>query len=152
MAQYFYQINGWECGSRSIQNALSTLGAEVSREDIASLAGTDRVVGTTKRGIVRAIKSLGFNATIYKTRNQDNGWRWLKRNAASWPIIALVDMGCHWATFISVTADRVILVDPSQYQTKKSPDFTGTFCYTKAEALDRWEYNGTFYAILVKRH
>lgn len=151
MAQYKYQINYFECGTRSIQNALSTLGVEIDRDEIRPLAGTNRVWGTSKRGIVSAIRKLGFKATIYQTRNKENAWRWLKRNAVAYPIIALVDVGCHWSTFSGVVADRVILVDPSQYQTKKAPDGTGTFCYSKAEALDRWENDGSYYAVLVSK-
>lgn len=151
MAQYKYQINSFECGARSVQNALSTLGSDVDRKEISTLAGTSRECGTSKRGIVTAVRKLGFRATIYKTKNPENAWRWLKRNVSLYPTIALVDNGCHWSTFTGTISDRVILVDPSQYQTKKSPDGMGTFCYSKSEVLDRWEYNGTFYAIRVSK-
>ncbi len=151
MAQFKYQINDFECGTRSIQNALLVLGLEIDRDEIRPLAKTNRIFGTSKRGIVSAVRQLGFRATIYQTRRPENAWRWLKRNAAHHPIIALVDMGCHWATFSGVIADEVILIDPSQYTTKKQPDLSGTFCYPKAEALDRWENEGSFYAIKVSR-
>jgi hypothetical protein len=147
MPQWKYQRNGWECGTRAIQNAFIALGVDyIDRDEIKGVARTTRSEGTSKRGVVRAVKFHGFIPTEYQTRDKELAWRWALRNAAKYPCIVLVDEWAHWALMSGVMNKRVTMIDSSDLR-----DGTiGAYSMDKEELLDRWIGRGVYYAIRVK--
>jgi ABC-type bacteriocin/lantibiotic exporter with double-glycine peptidase domain len=148
MPQYVYQTNSYECGTRAIQNAFIALGYDhIERNDIKIIAGTNRYIGTTKRGIVRAVKFHGFVPTVYQTQNKELAWRWALRNAMKYPCIVLVDNRGHWSTLSGVFGKKVTLIDPSDMR----DGAMGAYALSKEELLERWgDVRGVYYAIRIK--
>lgn len=134
------------CGAYAILNALNALDYNIDYETVARLARTSCRNGTSRRGIQRALKELDYSHTPYFTRNADNAWRWLYRNAHDTPIILLVDDYDHYVTTTGTMNSHVVLVDPS---------FTGkreknVFVLSKNDLLCRWGYSGRYWAIKVQ--
>jgi ABC-type bacteriocin/lantibiotic exporter with double-glycine peptidase domain len=145
--QYYYQITNWECGVVAIRNALLTLGIDKSRKEIRELSRANRSDGTSKRGIVRALRGFDLNATVYQTRNTDYAYRWISKWSRHWPCILLLDDMEHWGTTVGGITDRIILVDPSM----TGDDLQGVHVLNKKEILSRWIGRGWYYAIRVSQ-
>lgn len=133
------------CGPYSVLNALSALDFNVDYDTVARLAGTSCKNGTSRRGIQRALKELGYSHAPYFTRNADNAWRWLYTNAHNMPIVILTDAYGHYCTITGTMNSHVVLVDPSVSDYNKN-----VFILSRGDLLSRWGYLGRYWAVKVQ--
>lgn len=132
------------CGAYAVLNAINALDGIADYDTVARLAGTSFKNGTSRRGIQRALKELGYSHAPYFTRNADNGWRWLYKNAHDAPIVILTDDYGHYCTVTGTMNSHVILVDPSVSKDKN------VFVLSRGDLLSRWGYLGRYWAVKVQ--
>lgn len=147
MGAFSYQNNDYACGLHAFTNAVSVFGIALSYGEAKMLVGTTSRRGTSKRGLISGIRTLGLCASPYLQKDRDVSWSWLLRYSDKQPIIVLLDRGSHWATVTGRTGNQVILVDPSP-NFKRGENGVGTL--SKDEMLGRWCCRGC-YAIRVHR-
>jgi len=141
MSSFNFQTNGYSCGTIALVNSVKVLDMELSYDDAKRLAGTTYRDGTSQRGLIRAIESLGLKATEYRTANADNAWKWLHKWADTCPVILLVDGyltvgNSHWVTAVGRINGRVIVVDPTANTDNGE---NGTHPYSKEDLVTRWK-------------
>ena len=147
MVGYTHQIKNYDCGTTAFRNSMLILGHELSWEECKVLVGTTARGGTTKIGMARGIRSMGFTPVIYRQRDDCLAWRWMKRWCESLPIITLVDLDSHWVLTHGVVDSKVLVIDPTL---GINPGENGTYLYCKDEMLFRWK-SKELYAIRISR-
>lgn len=147
--ELLFQHNSFSCGAYALINSFRTLGEDaVEYDEIKAAARTNRIDGTTKRGIVRGAKFYGFSPTVYRTKDKNLAWKWLYRNVARFPCILLCDGNAHWTACVGVTDHKVIWADSSDF----NDGAMGLKVMDKEETLERWgDPKGFFYAVRIKR-
>ncbi len=148
MGAFQSQPNNYSCGIMVTFNVLNALGITASYDDIKHLSGCTARMGTTRKGVLRALKGLGADGTPYRTTNPENAWKYVRRWASSSPLVLLVDNHQHYFAITGMMGDRVIVVDSGARI--KGNEF-GAFPYTKSELLERWIHRGACYAIRVSK-
>ncbi len=98
------QTTTYNCGPATLATVLNNLGINVTEQELATLAGTDEN-GTTMYGLVQAAKAKGLNAVGMKISVNE-----LKKNNI---VFITVNGGPHYSVVREVTADKVLLADPS---------------------------------------
>jgi hypothetical protein len=148
MGAFQSQPNGYSCGVLVVSNALNALGIPASYEDIKRVSGCTSRYGTTREGVIRALVEFGATGTPYRTRKPDNAWKFVRRWAATTPLICLVDSYQHYFLVSGVIGDRVMVVDSGAYITGNE---MGAFPYDKQQFLDRLVHRGMCYLIRVSK-
>lgn len=144
-----FQHNSFSCGTYSLLNAFRTLGNDILEyEDVKAAARTNRLEGTSKRGIVRGAKFYEFAPTVYRTKNKNLAWKWLHRNVEKYPCIVLCDDNSHWACCVARTENKIVWADSSDFRDGSM----GLKVMNREETLERWmSAKGFFYAVRIKR-
>jgi hypothetical protein len=131
------------CGPASLCNALEAAGVRVPQEMAAKLSGCNGTHGTSERGLIRAIGTLGHRAI--QLREADPGVALMTLRGYllhGVPLIVLVDAAAHWATVAGTLGPRICLVD--------SADGGVLSCLEPDQFMSRWECAGEkkpYYAI-----
>lgn len=141
----FLQQDRYSCGAISLANAIQIIGGELSVDDAKKIAGTTYRNGTTRVGIMRGVRSLGYKATPYHTRNPDHAWKWIKKHSRTCPLISLVDHHGHWLVIFSM-GENVVTIDGSPNNGEN-----GVTVVTKQDTLERLGHLGHYYLIRVSR-
>jgi hypothetical protein len=142
------QKNNWSCGILSIQNSIRALNCDADYDDIKRLSRANSKDGTSTRGVLRALRALGFNAVYYKTRNAENAIRFARKWATLQPLIISCDSDTHWATITGSVNDMLILVDSGL---DASGEDKGVYPLARQQLLERWLCRGWYKAIRVSR-
>lgn len=136
------------CGVFAIANALLSIKIEFDISDIARVSRATPSNGTSKAGVIRAIKYYGLNPIIYEGRSDQYSWRWISSRSLDFPIVVLVDNRGHYGTVIGKFGRKIIFVDPSipssAYENNVSVLGRGDF-------INRWKWGGRFYAVCVSK-
>ncbi|MDD1647049.1 MAG: cysteine peptidase family C39 domain-containing protein [Methanomicrobiales archaeon] len=119
------QATEYSCGASALQAVLSYWGKDVDEEDLMKILGTNPEVGTYPEDIVRAARSLGFEAEVKENLTVDDVE---KSTATGVPVIVLgqawrsqKDSGLyaaddwadgHYVVALAVDKDYVYLEDP----------------------------------------
>ncbi len=119
------QSTSWSCGAAALAWALRQQGIGTSEREVALLAATNPLHGTTDRGLIRAANALG--CPMYATGHAS----WEELAAA--PQFALVgwNLGsgvAHMVVVVRVETDQVWVHDP----------LTGDQRYSRQEFMARW--------------
>lgn len=135
------------CGPASLCNALEAVGVRIPQETAHKLSGCTGVKGTSERGIIRALTTLGHRAIQIK--ESDSGIAMVTLRGYLFhgvPVILLVDNGGHWVTAAGTLGSRVNVVD--------SADGGVLSCLETDELLPRWGWateKKPYYGIAVVR-
>lgn len=131
------------CGPASLVNALSAAGVHLNQEMAYKLTGCTGTKGTSERGIIRALGTLGHRAI--QLREADPGVALMTLRGYllhGVPCIILVDNGAHWCVAAGTLGSRICVVD--------SADGGVLSCLDADAFLARWECDGErrpFYAL-----
>lgn len=131
------------CGAASLCNALQAAGVRIPQETAWKLTGCTGTRGTTERGLIRAITTLGHRAN--QLREADPGIALMTLRGYllhGVPCIVLLDQAGHWAVTAGTLGQRICLVD--------SADGGVLSCLEPDDFLRRWECPGEkrpYYAI-----
>lgn len=132
------------CGAAALTNALRAIGQQLPQDAARKLAGTSHE-GTTDRGMVKALRTLGHVPCTLRESNAGVAWVTLRGHLAEGhPVLLAVDDWDHWIVAIGILGDRVILVDSADGSVVQVLDIANT--------LLRWQYPGAtkgFYGIAV---
>ena len=120
------QSTGWSCGAAALAWALRQEGVPASERQVAWLAGTNPLHGTTDRGLVRAADVLGRPLRV-STRK-----RWETLAAARLPALAGWYLGGGVAHMVVVTA-----VEPGG-QVRVHDPLQGDQTYSQSEFMAHW--------------
>lgn len=119
------QSTGWSCGAAALAWALRQQGIPASEREVAYLAASNPLHGTTVRGLVRAGKALGV--PMYATGRAT--WEELvgapRYSLAGW---YLGNGVAHMIVVVQVEGEQVLVHDP----------LTGDQRYSREEFLARW--------------
>jgi ABC-type bacteriocin/lantibiotic exporter with double-glycine peptidase domain len=119
------QSTGWTCGPAALAEALRRLGRPASERDIAILAATTPLDGTTDRGLLRAAHRLGLPAHLVDPASWDD------LVAAPLPLVTDWYLGggvAHEVVVTGVTGATVHVFDP----------VSGEMDYLRAEFEKHW--------------
>jgi predicted double-glycine peptidase len=119
------QATEYSCGASALQSVLSYWGRDVDEEDLMKILGTNPEVGTYPEDIVRAARSLGFEAEVKENLTVDDveastqkgipviilGQAWVSR-ASSETSPAEDWADGHYMVALAVDRDYVYLEDP----------------------------------------
>jgi ABC-type bacteriocin/lantibiotic exporter with double-glycine peptidase domain len=141
------QLDNFSCGAVAFQNAMKVMGEEYDIDSARDMVGTTKKKGTSKAGLVRGVEKAGYKAVVYRQRNGDLAWRWLRKWSPTNPVILLVDGNEHWLLAHGKSNGSVIIIDPTVEIKKKE---NGVFLLDKEDTLFRWKH-AIHYAVLVKR-
>jgi len=107
----FRQTPGF-CGPASLKMVFDYYGVSVSEAEIAKIAGASREKGTSKAGLIKAVKHFGFKA-FSKTNSSLNDLRYfIKRKI---PVIVdwfFEDEG-HYSVVVDIDKKNIVLMDPT---------------------------------------
>ena len=98
------QSTDFNCGPAALATVLGNFEINTTEQELATLAGTDES-GTTMYGLAEAAKAKGLNAVGMKLLVDD-----LKPNNI---VFLTIDDGPHYSVVREITADKVLLADPS---------------------------------------
>ncbi len=106
-----FQAEDFSCGPAAVVNALRSLGIRLTEREVSELAGTTRS-GTDERGIMRALRQLGYGVEELDTLDSDEAWEWLRcQLLVVRPVVLCVENFEHWTSVVSMFGDRVVYVD-----------------------------------------
>ncbi len=121
------QSTGWSCGAAALASAARVEGIPASERQMAELAVTAPLRGTSLRGMLRALHCVGLPATAFR------GVTWEDLLAARKPAIVGWKLGAtvgHSVVVLSIDGDQVIVADP----------LIGEIAYTREEFLASWDH------------
>ena len=149
----FQQLD-YSCGPASIVNGALALGVTV-RESTARKCSEITKEGTDEQQMIKAIRELGFNATVYSSTDRNHAWRWLRGTLLQGSVIILsVDTARHWATCIGMLGETVVLYDSGWSQRNEREN--GVHMLPKTKLMRRWKDPNlpchTYYAICMSRY
>ncbi|MEG3224097.1 MAG: hypothetical protein BME94_00880 [Methanobacteriales archaeon Met13] len=98
------QTTNYTCGPAALATVLNNMGINATEQELMNLAGTDEN-GTTMYGLAEAAKAKGLKAIGMKLSVDD-----LKPN---YIVFITADGGPHYSVVKEITADKVLLADPS---------------------------------------
>ena len=104
-----WQSTGWSCGPAALAWALRLKGMRVTERDVAYLAATTPLHGTTDRGMLRAAHKLGQDAFALHRAS------WEQLAQAPKPVLADVRLStilAHMVVVIDIEGDEVRVGDP----------------------------------------
>ena len=133
------------CGPAALCNALEAAGVRLSQETAHKLSGCTGTKGTSERGLMRALSTLGHRAI--QLRETDPGVAIMTLRGYllhGVPCILLVDNSGHWVTAASTLGPRICVVD--------SADGGVVSCLEQDAFMARWycvAETKPFYAIAV---
>lgn len=106
-----FQASNFTCGPAAVVNALQALGIRLTEAEVVELAGTTKN-GTDERGIMRALRHLGYDVEELDTYDSDEAWEWLRAQLGGVrPVILCVENFEHWTSVVSMFGERVVYVD-----------------------------------------
>jgi hypothetical protein len=141
-----FQPDRYSCAVYAISNASEALGHHVAAPVIRRAAGTRSRIGTTSRGLYRAVKAIGLTPHRYWTTRPDPAWRWLHRWSSTQPIVVYLGSLDHYVAVVGRAGLRVIVID-SDPQLHRLDN--GAHALTRREFLQSWNYRGLYWAIRV---
>lgn len=100
------------CGPASLCNALEASGVRLSQETAHKLSGCTGTKGTSERGLMRALSTLGHRPI--QLRETDPGVAVMTLRGYllhGVPCILMVDSSSHWVAAIGTLGPRVCVVD-----------------------------------------
>jgi len=129
------------CGPASLCNALEAAGVHLNQEMAHKLTGCTGTKGTSERGLMKAIATLGHRAI--QLRESDPGVALMTLRSYllhGVPVIALVDKAGHWCVAAGTLGPRICVVD--------SADGGVLSCLEPDDFMSRWSNHGEkFYAV-----
>ena len=131
------------CGPASLCNALEAAGIHLNQEMAHRLSGCTGTKGTSERGLMRAISTLGHRAI--QLRESDEGVALMTLRGYllhGVPLLVIVDKGAHWCAVAGTLGPRICVVD--------SADGGVLSCLESDEFMARWKCPGEkwpFYAL-----
>lgn len=120
------QSTGWSCGAAALAWTARLQGVPASERQMAELAVSAPLRGTSLRGMVRALHRVGLPATAHR------GATWEELRAAPMPAIVGWKLGAtvgHSVVVLRVEDEQVIVGDP----------LIGEVPYTREEFLASWD-------------
>jgi predicted double-glycine peptidase len=99
------------CGPAALRAVLAFFDRDVSEEELAKLAGSNRKEGTTPEGLVRAARALGFKAQARDCGSIQDLQSWLDHGV---PVIVdwfSTDEG-HYSVVTAIQEGKVFMKDP----------------------------------------
>ncbi len=121
------QSTGWSCGAAALAWTARLEGIPASERQMAELAVTAPLRGTSLRGMVRALHRVGLPATAFR------GAAWDDLVAARKPAIV------GWKLGATVGHSVVVLVIENEQVTVGDP-LIGQVAYTREEFLSSWDH------------
>lgn len=116
---FFRQETKFTCGPASIRNSLLALGYFYSERYIRSLAGSDRLLGTSERKLFRALKLLGFEYKQFTNKSEAAFRQRVLYNLKKGnKIIILTDHEDHWISAVEFENKYITVIDPEQKRVK----------------------------------
>lgn len=119
---YEQQKLDYMCGPRSMRMLLAFFGQDVALETLAQLAGTTQRDGTSRRGMVRALRTLNFDVNARHGADIQD-----LRRAVAQGIPPLImyrdhteDFG-HCGVVVGVTPNHVVYHDPWHGPNQRTP-------------------------------
>lgn len=132
------------CGAAALTNALAALGQQLPQDAAKKLAGTSHE-GTTDKGMVKALRTLGHVPCNIREANAGIAWVTLRGHLAEGhPVLLAVDDWDHWVVAVGLIGSRVIVVDSADGAVVQVLDI--------GQLTGRWEYPGAtkgFYGIAI---
>lgn len=107
------QINDWTCGPATLQMVLGAFGVRATQRGLMMIAGTNPRHGTTRAGLVRALRQKGFRADARHGRTLAELDAALRAGKAV--IVLYIEKEAdeaHYAIYLGQSRDRVVLNDP----------------------------------------
>ena len=133
------------CGPSSLRMVLAYYGIVKSERELAKLSGATRAKGTRAKGLLRAIKKLGFNGKIKDFSSISDIKKYVNKNM---PVIVnwfSHDNG-HYSVVTGFKDKNIFLMDPEIGKTRKLEidvftrvwfDFPGDFLKSKNDVIIR---------------
>lgn len=145
------QRDSFSCGVAVIINAILCFGKIVSEKQVRKFSNTTKELGTDEKGILNALKHLGFRGEEYylsKNWTEDALYEAL---SFGWPVIICVDNLDHWCCVIGHMANKYVVFDSLNSKSNKKEN--GTYVLTPNQLRKRWKSkdDGSYYAIVVKK-
>lgn len=145
-----FQQTQASCGPAALRNALLARGVERSEEELAKLCGYRADIGTSPKGMMRALILIAKDHPAllpgpFAERQSDVAMlRLLAAHRAGYVAILLVDSDEHWVVSFGTLGDQIIHVSDSA-------DSEMVLHYTAEQLLARWRGPGRkpYYGILV---
>ena len=118
------QFDETDCAAACISTLCQHYGIKKGITNIRELAGTDKN-GTNGNGVIKALKTLGFDVAGYALDNKD-----IYCKDITLPCIAHVKKaaGNHYMIVHNITSDKIVVADPAE----------GIVHYTKDKFLEIW--------------
>ncbi|MFP4248099.1 MAG: cysteine peptidase family C39 domain-containing protein [Armatimonadota bacterium] len=119
------QSTGWSCGAAALAWTVRLHGIPASERQMARLAVTAPLRGTSTRGMLRALHRVGLRAHAVKPATWAEIADASKPAIIGWKLSASV---AHSVLLLGIDEDEVIIGDP----------LSGQITYSKQDFLDRW--------------
>jgi hypothetical protein len=119
------QSTGWSCGAAALAWAVRLHGIQASERQMAKLAVTAPLRGTSTRGMLRALHRVGLEARAIKPASWEDLAAAPKPALIGWQLSATV---AHSAVVTEIDRGGVTVGDP----------LAGTVTYSREEFLERW--------------
>ena len=148
---YDNQKTQFTCGVASLRNCLASLGRVTTEHYLRQFTKTSRKKGTSPKGILRALKKLGYEGKEIKNHTYEPFVRRLKRQVKQGnPIILLTDHEDHYVAIINYSERKFYILDPQRDQPLNK--------FLTAKEMGAWCNNFSkkkrktyYYAIIVKK-
>lgn len=145
-----FQSTQASCGPAALRNALLARGIVRSEEELAQLSGYRADVGTTPRGMMRALILVAKDhpelmpGPMSESKADIAILRLMAAHRAGMVAILLVDSDEHWVVSFGTLGDRVIHVSDSA-------DSEMVLHYSPERLIERWRGTSrkAFYGIIV---
>ena len=129
------------CGPSTFVNILEAAGVDVTQEVAWKLCGCTGTSGTSERGILKAIRTLGHRAIVLREADPGIAITVLRGYLLHGvPFAILADNASHWIAATGTLGPRIVAVDPA--------DGKVTQYHDPDAFLGRWKCEGEkYYAI-----
>jgi predicted double-glycine peptidase len=110
------------CGPAALRSVLLSYGVDKSEDELAKLAKTTEEKGTLPTGLVRAAKSLGFEAEAYEDATFDDLREWVMEHRT--PVIVswyspVGHVEGHYSVVTKINEKGVYMMDPQDGSSRK---------------------------------
>ena len=146
-----YQKRSYSCGAAAVVNALRCFGIKVAESRIGTLAGTTYDDGTSKEGMIEALKKLKLKGELIDTTDEDDAWKEVVYGMETGhPVVVCISNLQHWVTIIGKLGNKFIVVDPTGAQRNRKEN--GVKIFLKTELLRTWKSRcGRYLGVICKK-
>lgn len=118
------QTYEYDCGAKALQSVLVYYGIEISEENLLKTAGTNKIRGTTRKGMTRVLKKYGLKSDDKEMKIKELKTYINKKI----PVIILLQAwdnvpdyskkykDGHWAVAIGYDKNKIIFEDPYSFE------------------------------------